>query len=166
MRGSSYTDQYVSVDNCIGLNKTITSSRPYAGAFIGNLAGQATNNDRARLRNCISLVDDSHLYVSTTSTQTGGFVGQYLGALIHCYYLVSDNNQTAASGTTTASNLTKSDLTTLTSAAFCEAHSSRAAGYNLTVNSVQYKSSGWTKPSDVDYPVPTTLYNLGSDYYK
>ncbi len=166
IRGNSYTNQYVAVDNCIGLNKTITSSMPYAGAFIGNLAGVKTNNDRARVRNCISLVEDSNFNVTPTTSQTGGFAGQYLGALVHCYYLVSVNNQTAADGTTAASNLTKSDLTTLTSAAFCEAHCSRATGYNLTVNGVQYKSSGWTKPDDVDYPVPTTLYNLGSEYYK
>ena len=165
-RNSSYTDQYTAVDNCIGLNQTITATLQYSGAFVGNVNASATNNNRVRVRNCISLVDDSHLQVNTSANFTGGFAGAYLGALIHCYYLVSDNNQTAVAGTTAASNLTKSDLATLTSTEFCTAHSSRAAGYNLTVSGVQYKSSGWTKPQDVDYPVPTTLYNLGSEYYK
>lgn len=165
-RNGSYTNQYTAVDNCIGLNQTITATIQYAGAFVGNVNASATNNDRVRVRNCISLVDDSHLSVNTSANYTGGFAGSYLGALIHCYYLVSDNNQTAVSGTTAASNLTKSDLATLTGADFCSAHSSRATGYNLTVNSVQYKSSGWTLPGDASYPVPTTLYNLGSEYYK
>ena len=165
-RNSSYTDQYTAVDNCIGLNQTITATIQYAGAFVGNVNASATNNDRVRVRNCISLVDNSHLQVNTSANYTGGFAGSYLGALSHCYYLVSDNNQTAVSGTTAASNLIKSDLATLTSSDFCTAHSSRAAGYNLTVNGVQYKSSGWTLPGDASYPVPTTLYNLGDEYYK
>lgn len=165
-RSGSYTNQYTAVDNCIGLNQTITATIQYAGAFVGNVNASATNNDRVRVRNCISLVDDSHLSVNTSANYTGGFAGGYLGALVHCYYLVSDNNQTAVSGTTAANNLTKSVLTTLTGADFCTAHSTRATGYNLTVNGVQYKSSGWTLPSDASYPVPTTLYNLGSEYYK
>lgn len=166
-RNSSYTSQYVAVDNCIGLNQSLTASRPYVGAFVGNVnAGSDTNAGNVRVRNCISLVDDSHLQVTTTTSQTGGFVGQYLGTIIHCYYLVSDNKQTAASGTPAASNLTKSDLATLTSEAFCTAHSNRAAGYMLNVNGVAYKSSGWTYYSAGPYPVPTTLYNLGVDYYK
>jgi hypothetical protein len=165
-RNSSYTDQYISVDNCIGLNQTITATLQYAGAFVGNVNASATNNNRVRVRNCISLVDDSHLQVNTSANYTGGFAGGYLGALIHCYYLVSDNKQTAVSGTTEASNLTKSDLATLTSSDFCSSHSTRATGYNLTVNGVQYKSSGWTLPADASYPVPTTLYALGSNYYK
>ena len=165
-RNSSYTDQYTAVDNCIGLNQTITATIQYAGAFVGNVNALATNNNRVRVRNCISLVEDSNLQVNTSANYTGGFAGSYLGALIHCYYLVADNKQTAASGTTAASNLTQSDLATLTGADFCTAHSTRATGYNLTVNGVQYKSSGWTLPSDASYPVPTTLYNLGSEYYK
>ena len=167
VRGDSYTGQYTAVDNCIGLNQTITSTLQYAGAFVGNVsAGSTTNNGNVRVRNCISLVDDSHLQVNTAANYTGGFAGGYLGALIHCYYLVSDNNQTAIDGTTAASNLTKSNLATLTSADFRSAHNSRAASYSLTVNSVSYKSSGWTLPADASYPVPTTLYNLGSEYYK
>ena len=167
IRNSSYTNQYTGVDNCLGLNQNITSSLQYTGAFVGNVNASATkNNNRVRVRNCISLVDDSHFHVTTTTDNTGGFVGAYLGALEHCYYLVSDNKQTAVTGTTAASNLTKSTLETLTSSTFCTEHSDRAAGYNLTVNSVEYKSSGWTFYADGSYPVPTTLYNLGEDYYK
>lgn len=166
IRNSSYTEQYTAVDNCLGLNQTITATIQYAGAFVGYVNASATNNNRVRVRNCISLVDDSHLEVNTSANYTGGFAGAYLGALIHCYYLVSDNKQTAVSGTTAASNLTKSDLATLTSSDFCNVHSARATGYNLTVNGTKYNSSGWTKPVDVDYPVPTTLSELGAEYYK
>ena len=166
VRNTSCTDQYAAVDNCLGLNQNITSSLQYTGAFVGNVNASATNNNRVRVRNCISLVDDSHFHVTTTANNTGGFVGSYLGALVHCYYLVSNNKQTAVSETTAANNLTKSTLATLTSSEFCTTHSSRATGYNLTVNSVQYKSSGWTFYADGPYPVPTTLYNLGEEYYK
>ncbi len=167
IRNSNYTGQYTVVDNCLGLNQNITSSLQYTGAFIGNVAASSTtNNSYVRVRNCISLVDDSHFHVTTTTANTGGFVGSYLGYLLHCYYLVSNNKQTAVSGTQAASNLTKSNLATLTGADFCSAHSNRATGYNLTVNSKQYKSSGWTHYSAGPYPVPTTLYDLGEEYYK
>ena len=167
IRNKSYTNQYTAVDNCLGINPKVTSSVQYTGAFIGNVAASvATNNGYVRVRNCISLVDDSHFDVTATNNNTGGFVGSYQGALVHCYYLVSDNNQTAVSGTQAPSNLTKSDLATLTSSEFCAAHNSRAAGYYLTVNSVQYKSSGWTYYAAGPYPVPTTLFNLGEEYYK
>lgn len=169
VRHSSYTGQYTAVDNCIGLNRKLKadSGTPYVGAFVGYVnANSNSNAGNVRVRNCISLVEDSNYNVTTSNANTGGFVGNYKGQLTHCYYLVSDNNQTAASGTPAASNLTKSDLATLTGAAFCTAHSSRATGYMLNVNSVQYKSSGWTYYSAGPYPVPTTLYNLGEDYYQ
>lgn len=166
IRNASYTDQYAAVDNCLGLNQNITSSLQYTGAFVGYVNAAATNNNHVRVRNCISLVDDSHFHVTTTANNTGGFVGAYLGYLVYCYYLVSDNKQTAVSGTTAANNLTKSTPETLTGSAFCTAHSGRATGYNQTVNSVQYKSSGWTFYADGPYPVPATLYDLGEDYYK
>lgn len=167
VRNASYTGQYMALDNCIGLNKSLTSSRPYTGALVGYVnAGSTTNPGYVRVRNCISLVDDSNYHANTTASNTGGFVGAYLGQLTHCYYLVAVNNQTADSGTPAASNLTQSDLATLTGSAFCSNHSSRATSYNLTVNGVQYKSSGWTIPEGCSYPVPVTLANLGEEYYK
>ena len=167
VRNASYTAQYAAVDNCLGLNQNITSSLQYTGAFVGYVnAGSDTNAGNVRVRNCISLIEDSNFNVTTSNANTGGFVGNYLGQLTHCYYLVSNNNQTATSGAPAALNLTRSDLATLTSASFCTDHSSRAAGYLLNVNGVQYKSSGWTYYSTGLYPVPTTLYNLGEEYYK
>ena len=167
VRNASYTSQYMALDNCIGLNQSITSTLQYTGALVGNVDAKSTTNaSNVRVRNCISLVDDSNYHANTSANNTGGFVGAYLGQLAHCYYLVADNNQTAVSGTPDASNLTKSDLATLTSSDFCDAHSSRAASYNLTVNSVQYKSSGWVIPAGCSYPVPKTLADLGEDYYK
>ena len=166
-RNANYTDGYMALDNCIGLNQSITSNLPYTGALVGNVDAKSTTNaNRVRVRNCISLVDDSHYHANTSANNTGGFAGSYLGQLTHCYYLVANNNQTAVSDTPAASNLTQSDLATLTGSEFCTAHSARATSYNLTVNGVQYKSSGWEIPAGVSYPVPSTLAALGEDYYK
>lgn len=167
IRNANYTDGYMALDNCIGLNQSITSNLQYTGALVGNVdAKSATNANRVRVRNCISLVNDSNYHANTSAKNTGGFAGSYFGQLTHCYYLVANNNQTAVSGTPTASNLTQSDLATLTGSEFCTAHSTRATGYNLTVNGVQHKSSGWEIPAGVSYPVPSTLAALGEDYYK
>ena len=166
-RNASYTGQYMALENCIGLNKKITSNLKVTGAFVGQVAaGSTTNASYVRVRNCISLVENSNYNVNTSADNTGGFTGSYLGVLTHCYYLVDNNKQTAASGTPGASNLTKSDLATLTGSDFCTAHSSRAGNYSLTVNSVQYKSTGWEIPAGCSYPVPKTLAALGEDYYK
>jgi len=166
-RNASTTDQYMALDNCIGLNNIISGSLQYAGSFAGQItAGSATHYNYVRVRNCISLVDDSHFQATATSNR-GGFTGALpYGLMYYNYYVVSDNNQNIAATNTDVSNLTKSSATNLTSAAFCEEHSARATGYFLNVNSVQYKSSGWVIPAGCTYPVPKTLADLGSDYYE
>lgn len=158
----------MALDNCIGLNNTISAgSLPYAGAFAGQItAGNATNYKYVRVRNCISLVDDSH-FQATSTANLGGFTGALpYGLMYYDYYVVSDNTQNIAATNTDVSNLTKSSAADLTSATFCNEHSARATGYFLTVNSVQYKSSGWVIPTGCAYPVPKTLADLGSDYYE
>lgn len=169
VRNKSYTGQYMAIDNCIGLNQKLSAgARTYVGAFVGQVtANVATNHAYVRVRNNISLVEDANLS-ATSTTYRGGFVGGMpYGLMQHAYYLVSDNSQTiGASGNTTTSDITKSDAATLTSAAFCEAHSSRATGYSLNVNGQNYKSAGWEIPSGCSYPVPSSLAALGEDYYK
>ena len=166
---SNNTNQYMAVDNCIGLNQILSAgARTYVGAFVGQVtANVATNHAYVRVRNNISLVEDANLLATSTSNR-GGFVGALpYGLMQNAYYLVSDNSQTiGASGNTTTSDITKSDAATLTSAAFCEAHSSRATGYSLNVNGQNYKSAGWKIPSECSYPVPSSLADLGEDYYK
>ncbi len=167
-RNASTTGQYMALDNCIGLNNTVSAgSLPYVGAFAGQItAGKNTNYSYVRVRNCISLVEDSNL-ISTATANLGGFVGAMpYGLMAYDYYLVSDNTQTIASTNTSVSNLIKSDAATLTSAAFCSDHSARSGNYSLSVNSISYKSSGWEIPAGCTYPVPKTLAALGEDYYK
>lgn len=169
VRNKSYTGQYMAVDNCIGLNQMLSAGGlPYVGAFVGQVTTNVkTNHGYVRVRNNISLVEDANMS-ATSAANRGGFVGAMpYGLMQHAYYVVSDNSQTiGASGNTTTSDITKSAAATLTSAAFCEAHSSRATGYSLTVNGQNYKSAGWEIPSGCSYPVPSTLAALGEDYYK
>ena len=166
---SNNTGQYMALDNCIGLNQTISAgARTYVGAFVGQVtASTKTNQAYVRVRNNISLVEDSNM-LATSGTYRGGFVGGLpYGLMQHAYYVVSDNSQTiGGSGDTTTSDIIKSDTATLTSSAFCTEHSTRATNYSLTVNSVSYKSTGWVIPAGCSYPVPKTLADLGEDYYK
>ncbi len=173
IRNSNYTGQFAAVHNCIGLNQeiTLTNALQYAGAFVGYVnASHNTNYNRVVVSNCISLVTDENFHVTTSTSNVGGFVGNYAGRINHCYYLVNTNNQTATAKRSVANELTKSDLSTLTSSDFCSEHNTRALtdndDYYLYVNSVKYQSLGWTLPDDCPYPVPTSLYNLGSEYYK
>ncbi len=166
---SNNTSQYMAVENCIGLNQMLSAGGlPCVGAFVGQVtASIKTNHANVRVRNNISLVEDANMS-ATSAANRGGFVGAMpYGLMEHAYYVVSDNSQTIGnSGNTTTSNITKSDAATLTSAAFCEAHSIRATGYSLTVNGQIYKSAGWEIPSGCSYPVPSSLAALGEDYYK
>lgn len=166
------TSQYMAIDNCIGLNQKLSAgARTYVGAFVGQAtASTATNHAYVRVRNNISLVEDSNV-TATSNTYRGGFVGGMpYGLMKDVYYIVSNNSQTIGEdGNTTTLNITQSDAATLTSSEFCTAHSNRATStneYALSVNGTTYKSSGWTIPTGCFYPVPVTLANLGEEYYK
>ena len=165
------TDQYLAVDNCIGLNQTLSAGTcTNVGAFAGMItAGVATNYNRVRVRNNITLVEDGK-FNATGASNVGGFVGSMpFGYMAHDYYVVSDHSQSfGGTGKTTTDNVTKSTSSTLTSAAFCTEHSTRATTYFLNVGdpAVKYASSGWEIPAGVSYPVPSTLAALGEDYYK
>lgn len=167
VRNASHTGQYMALDNCIGLNQSITSNLQYTGAFVGQVtAGSATNYKYVRVRNNISLVEDAN-YSATAASNRGGFVGALpYGSMYYCYYVVATNSQNIDASYGDVSNLTQSNAATLTSAAFCTDHSTRATGYGLTVNGVTYKSTGWIIPEGCTYPVPKTLADLGEDYYK
>lgn len=163
------TGQYMAVDNCIGLNQTLSAgARNYVGAFVGQVtASVATNYTYVRVRNNISLVENAKL-VCTATSYKGGFVGGMpFGTMADDYYLVDNNSQTfGGSENTTTTNVTKSDLTTLTGDSFVAEHSARAASYQLNVGGTTYKSSGWEIPAGVSYPVPSSLVTLGEAYYK
>ncbi|MBQ7268644.1 MAG: hypothetical protein IJS62_02165 [Bacteroidales bacterium] len=171
LRHSTITDQYMALDNCIGLNQRLSAgARPYMGVFAGNVtASVATNFNRVRVRNNISLVENANLVCTATSNK-GGFVGAMpYGYMAENYYLVDNNSQTiGGSGNATAVNVTQSTLANLTSAAFCESFSTKGQTYFLSFGSpsVRYQSSGWEIPAGCSYPVPSTLAALGEAYYK
>jgi len=172
IRHKNITGQFVALDNCIGLNQKITDSGAGNHTFVGAFVGQVTANvqanyNRVRVRNNISLVEDSN-FTATGTANVGGFVGGMpYGYMAENYYLVSTNHQTiGGSGNASATNVTQSTLANLTSATFCESFSTSGKGYDLTLDDVTYKTSGWEIPDGVSYPVPSTLAALGSEYYK
>ncbi len=165
------TDQYLAVDNCIGLNQTISAGTcTNVGAFVGMItAGVATNYNRVRVRNNITLVVDDN-FKATGASNVGGFVGSMpFGYMSHDYYVVSDHSQSfGGDGKTTTDNVTRSNSSALISNEFCTEHSTRATTYFLNFGepAVKYASSGWEIPSGCSYPVPSSLAALGEDYYK
>ena len=165
------TDQYLAVDNCIGLNQTISAGTcTNVGAFVGMItAGVATNYNRVRVRNNITLVEDDNFNAAGASN-VGGFVGSMpFGYMSHDYYVVSVHSQSfGGDGKTTTDNVEQSNSSALISDAFCTEHSTRATTYFLNFGepAVKYASSGWEIPSGCSYPVPSSLADLGEDYYK
>ncbi len=150
--------QYVAVDNCGVLDVTITAGGDNVGGFVGWVAGDGTNSNRARIRNCYTLVSPV-----PGSSYRGGFVGQMQNKGEFRYdYFVYDSSDVS---TATTEDYSKETAAAIKSSATCTTFNSKS--YNLTVGTVVYSSAkGWAIPDGVDYPVPGALISLGEDYYK
>ena len=150
--------QYVAVDNCGVLDVTITAGGDNVGGFVGWVAGDGTNSNRARIRNCYTLVSSV-----PGSSYSGGFVGQMQNkGEFRNDYFVDDSSDVS---TATTEDYSKETAAAIKSSATCTTFNSKS--YNLTVGTVVYSSAkGWAIPDGVDYPVPGALISLGEDYYK
>lgn len=149
--------QYVAVDNCGVLDVTITAGGDNVGGFVGWVAGDGTNSNRARIRNCYTLVSSV-----PGSSYSGGFVGQMQNKGEFRYDYFVDNSSDVPTATT--EDYSKKTADEIKSSATCTTFNSKS--YNLTVGNAYSSAKGWAIPDGVDYPVPGALISLGEDYYK
>lgn len=151
------TGQYVAVDNCGVLDVTITAGGEYVGGFAGWMTGDAKNSNRARIRNCYTLVGSV-----PGSAKKGGFIGAVTNKaeLRYCYFVTDDSSDIS---TATTANYSKKTATEIKSDATCTTFNGN--NFTLNVGSTGYSSArGWAMING--YPVPGALINLGSEYYK
>ena len=149
--------QYVAVDNCGVLDVTITAGGDNVGGFVGWVAGDGTNSNRARIRNCYTLVSSV-----PGSSYRGGFVGQMQNRGEFRYDYFVDNSSDVSTATT--EDYSQKTADEIKSSATCTTFNSKS--FNLTVGNTYSSAKGWAIPDGVDYPVPGALISLGEDYYK
>ena len=153
----STTGQYVAMDNCGVLDVTITAGGEYVGGFAGWMTGDADNSNRARIRNCYTLVSSV-----PGSAKKGGFIGAVTNkAELRYDYFVADDSSDISTATT--ANYSKKTAAEIQSDATCTTFNGN--NFTLNVGSTTYSSAkGWAMKNG--YPVPGALITLGSNYYK
>ena len=151
------TGQYVAMDNCGVLDVTITAGGEYVGGFAGWMTGDATNTNRARIRNCYTLVSSV-----PGSAKKGGFIGAVSNkAELRYDYFVADDSSDISTATT--ANYSKKTAAEIQSDATCTTFNGN--NFILKVGGTDYSSAlGWAMTNG--YPVPGALISLGSEYYK
>lgn len=149
--------QYVAIDNCGVLDVTITAGGTYIGGFAGWMTGNADNSNRARIRNCYTLVNSI-----PGSTQKGGFIGAVSNKaeLRYCYYVADDSSDIT---TATQVSYLKKTASEIKLDATCTTFNGN--DFYLTVGTEIHSQRGWSIPAGVDYPVPGALKDLGAEYY-
>lgn len=149
--------QYVAIDNCGVLDVTITAGGEYVGGFAGWITGDGTNSNRARIRNCYTLVSSV-----PGSAKKGGFIGAVTNKaeLRYDYFVANDSSDISAD--TVKENYAQKTASEIQSDATCTTFNSK--NYSLTVGSSYSSALGWAMTNG--YPVPGALIALGSDYHK
>lgn len=151
--------QHVAIDNCGVLDVTITAGGEYVGGFAGWITGNASNSDRARIRNSYTLVSSV-----PGSAKKGGFVGAVDNkAELRFDYFVAGDSSDISTGTVKA-NYEKKTALDIKSSGTCTTFNGNS--FSLTVGSNYTSALGWDIPAGVDYPVPGALIALGEEYYK
>lgn len=124
--------------------------------YVGSFVGYASSSDnKGRIWDSYSLIEDANFHVTTTNANIGGFAGGY-GANVNSSrnaHVNSQNTSTATSGitATTVANIRTVNLGT-------------SETPSCNVDGSAYTTTTWSNPDDVNYPVPTILVTYG--HYK
>lgn len=151
------TGQYVAMDNCGVLDVTITAAGEYVGGFAGWMTGDGTYTNRARIRNCYTLVSSV-----PGSAKKGGFIGAVSNKaeLRTDYFVASDSSD--ISSDTVKNGYVQKTAAEIKSDATCT--TLNANNFILTVGDTYQSALGWAITNG--YPIPGALIALGSNYYK
>lgn len=169
--------QYSTVANCVGWSAKIKNTNTDActrfGAFVGFVNTQKENqatNERCRVFNSYtSVATDDVIWLAGTPSKTGGFVGELQrGKFNNCYYQLDNNSQSA----TISSNnvwLTNFEKVNSDFANYLMKKLGVTTGQNLGGGRGPYAASEWTMTGyngeSLEYPLPSALVALGTEYY-
>lgn len=127
--------------------------------YVGSFVGYASSSDnKGRIWDSYSLIEDANFHVTTTNANIGGFAGGYNANVnsVRNAHVNTQNTSTATSGitATTVANIRNVQLV----------HSQGYETPSCNVNGSAYTTTTWSNPDDVNYPVPTILVTYG--HYK
>lgn len=170
--------QWANVFQCVGWSATIkntnTDDCTRFGAFVGFLNTEygtaASTQVRCQVRNSYTTVATDHMiWLAGTPSSTGGFVGQLQRGRFHgCYYQLDSNTQNAkaSKNLVVLENFTKVDNDFAT---YLMSNLETTADNNYTGNGKSYAASAWTmtgyESEALEYPLPSALVALGTEYY-
>lgn len=177
-RVSGGSIQWANVFQCVGWSATIKNTNTDActrfGAFVGFLnteyGSAASTQARCQVRNSYTTVATDHMiWLAGTPSSTGGFVGQLQRGRFHgCYYQLDNNTQsaTASKNLVVLEKFTKVDNDFAT---YLMSNLETTADNNYTGNGKSYAASAWTMTGyngeSLEYPLPSALVALGTEYY-
>lgn len=170
--------QWASVLQCVGgpaiIKNTNTENCTRFGAFVGFLNTEISKTNggqvRCQVRNSYTTVEtDKMIWLASSVSNTGGFVGQLQRGRFHrCYYQLDANSQvaTASKNLVTIEEFQKVDSDF---ASFLTNNLQTTTGYTYVANGKTYNASDWTMTGyngeSLEYPLPSALVALGTEYY-
>lgn len=177
-RVSNGSIQWANVFQCVGwsakIKNTNTDNCTNLGAFVGLLSTgytkAASTQARCQVRNSYTTASTNDvIWLAGTPSRIGGFVGYLLrGRFSGCYYQLDNNTQnaTANNNLVTLQNFQKVDSDF---ASYLSTNLTTTSDDGYVGNGKTYPASEWTMTGfngeALQYPLPSALVALGTEYY-
>lgn len=134
--------------------------------YVGSFVGYASSSDnKGRIWDSYSLIEDANFTVTATNAQIGGFAGGYdANVNFTRNYFVNSQNTMAQKDQAPADKdgIAKTTLAEIRTVKLV--HDQGFESPSCNVNGSAYTTTTWSNPEDVNYPVPTILVTYG--HYK
>ena len=125
--------------------------------YVGSFVGYASSSDnKGRIWDSYSLIEDANFHVTTTNAHIGGFAGEYGNSNVNSNRNAHVNSQNTSTSTAGITKTTVADIRTV--------NLGTTESPTANVDGSAYTTTTWSNPDDVNYPVPTLLVTYG--YYK
>ncbi len=125
--------------------------------YVGSFVGYASSSDnKGRIWDSYSLIEDSNFHVTTTNANIGGFAGGYGNTNVNSVRNAHVNSQNTSAATSGITKTTVADIRTV--------NLGTSETPSCNVDGSAYTTTTWSNPDDVNYPVPTILVTYG--HYK
>ena len=125
--------------------------------YVGSFVGYASSSDnKGRIWDSYSLIEDANFHVTTTNAHIGGFAGEYGNSNVNSNRNAHVNSQNTSTSTAGITKTTVADIRTV--------NLGTTESPTANVDGSAYTTTSWSNPDDVNYPVPTILVTYG--YYK
>ena len=125
--------------------------------YVGSFVGYASSSDnKGRIWDSYSLIEDANFHVTTTNAHIGGFAGEYGSSNVNSTRNAHVNSQNTSTSTAGITKTTVADIRTV--------NLGTTETPTANVDGSAYTTTTWSNPDDVTYPVPTILVTY--EHYK